>query len=393
MSAANTRGRRALIVGGGIGGLAAALSLAARQFEVDLFERASEFREIGAGIQLGPNSIRALQALNVSEPIAQKAVYPDALVMMDAVDGREIARIETGLAFRKRFGAPYGVIHRADLHGELVAACIGTPSIRLRTGHAVEGFSDQGDHVSANTSVGTFDGDLLIGADGLWSNIRQHIAQDGPPRRSGHIAYRAVLKTEDVPPHLRRNEMVLWAGPKCHLVHYPLRGGHLFNLVAVFHSDRYEEGWNSFGDPQELQARFANVHVDVRVMLGKIEEWRMWVLCDREPTATWSRGRVTLLGDAAHPMLQYLAQGAGMALEDAVCLGQLLADPEVPIPTALVTYQNARCLRSGRAQLTARLYGEFYHAAGVRRDIRNAFLSSGMNSEGLAWLYDPQPSF
>ena len=167
-------------------------------------------------------------------------------------------------------------------------------------------------------------GDALIGADGLWSRIREAVVGDGKPRVSGHIAYRAVLKREDVPAHLWSDDVLLWGGEKTHLVHYPLRRGELFNLVAVFHSNKYDEGWNTFGDTAELNERFAHAVPQVRELLDKIETWKMWVLCDREPVKNWTDRRVTLLGDAAHPMLQYLAQGAGQAIEDAVVLGEAL---------------------------------------------------------------------
>ena len=382
-------GRHALIIGGGVGGLATGLALARRGLSIDLFERSEEFKEVGAGIQLGPNSVRALAALGVEAETARLAVYPDALVMMDAIDGRQVARVETGQRFRERFGAPYGLIHRADLHRTLLKALQMQPGVRLHQGAAVSHIRQSETAVELEAPAGRFEGDVLIGADGLWSKVREAVVGDGPPRRSGHIAYRAVLPTEQVPEHLRRNEMVLWGGPKCHLVHYPLRGGEAFNLVAVFHSERFEEGWDVQADPAELHARFAGVHADVLTMLGKIEQWRMWVLCDREPVADWSRGRMAVMGDAAHPMLQYLAQGAGMALEDAVELGARLSDRAVPVDEALRTYAGRRYLRTGRAQLSARLYGEFYHADGVRRELRNNFLAAGMNPEGLAWLYDP----
>ncbi len=232
----------------------------------------------------------------------------------------------------------------------------------------------------------TYDAPALIGADGLWSTVRGQLIGDGKPRVSGHITYRAVLPPQEVPEYLRRWDMVLWAGPKCHLVHYPLRGGDLYNLVAVFHSNRYEEGWNSFGDPAELHERFAGTCADVKLMLGKISEWRMWVLCDREPIKAWSKGRVTLLGDAAHPMLQYLAQGAGMAMEDALCLARCL-DESDSVEAAFQAYPLKRYLRTGRVQLSARLYGEFYHADGVRRELRNEYVKN-IGYGGLAWLYD-----
>ena len=234
-------------------------------------------------------------------------------------------------------------------------------------------------------------GDALVGADGLWSRIREFVVGDGKPRVSGHIAYRAVLKREDVPAHLWSDDVLLWGGEKTHLVHYPLRRGELFNLVAVFHSNKYDEGWNTFGDTAELNERFGQAVPQVRELLGKIETWKMWVLCDREPVRNWSDRRVTLLGDAAHPMLQYLAQGAGQAIEDAVVLGEALRFTQGHVEDAFLKYQQARYLRTGRVQLTARFYGDIYHAAGVQRELRNRMFQSGTESAGFAglkWMYD-----
>jgi 2-polyprenyl-6-methoxyphenol hydroxylase-like FAD-dependent oxidoreductase len=208
---------------------------------------------------------------------------------------------------------------------------------------------------------------------------------------SGHIAYRAVLPIAEVPAHLRWNTVVLWAGPKTHLVQYPLRRGELFNLVAVFHSSRYEEGWNAYGDPDELHERFSAARPEVKLLLSKINAWKMWVLCDREPVKDWSEGPVTLLGDAAHPMLQYLAQGANMAIEDAVTLADLVERTEGDFAAAFQAYQEARYLRTARVQLTARFYGDVYHAAGATRDLRNSLLHGRDPQkayEGIAWLYD-----
>ena len=234
-------------------------------------------------------------------------------------------------------------------------------------------------------------GDALVGADGLWSRIRERVVGDGKPRVSGHIAYRAVLKREEVPEHLWSDDVLLWGGEKTHLVHYPLRRGELFNLVAVFHSNKYDEGWNTFGDTAELNERFAQAVPQVRELLGKIETWKMWVLCDREPVKNWSDGRVTLLGDAAHPMLQYLAQGAGQAIEDAVVLGEALRFTHGDVAAAFQKYQQARYLRTGRVQLTARFYGDIYHASGVQRELRNQLFQGGKESAGFAglkWMYD-----
>ena len=378
-----------IIVGGGIGGLATALALAQRGFAARVLEQAPEFKEIGAGIQLGPNSWRCLRALGVEAAAKPLASFPRALVMMDAVTAEEAVSIPLG-GFEQRFKAPYALIYRADLLKVLLDAASASPLIELRSSCKVTAFEDLGDQVSVTTSDGgSYSTPALIGADGLWSKVRAKLIGDGGPRVSGHITYRAVLPASEVPPDLRRSDMVLWAGPKCHLVHYALRGGELFNLVAVFHSDRYEEGWNATGDPAELHERFSGTCDFVKSMLNKITEWRMWVLCDREPIKEWSKGRVTLLGDAAHPMLQYLAQGAGMALEDSVTIAKCL-DEGKTVEEAFAAYSAARYLRTGRVQLTARLYGEFNHAEGVRRELRNAFVKN-MSYEGLAWLYEGQP--
>jgi salicylate hydroxylase len=381
-----------LIAGGGIGGLGAALALSKKGFASHVVEQASEFKEIGAGIQLGPNVFRMFDRLGLTEAILHWAAIPRALVMMDALDATEVTRVPLGDGFIHRFGGPYAVIHRADLQKVIYDACRKSDLITLTAGTKVTGFEDKGDRVVARLSGGSaLEGAALIGCDGLWSTIRPHIVGDGKPRVSGHIAYRAVLPMAEVPHELRRKEVILWAGPKTHLVHYPLRRGELMNLVAVFHSDRYEEGWDTYGDPGELHEKFRASCAEVQTMLGKIEAWRMWVLCDREPVRHWSRGRVTLLGDAAHPMLQYLAQGANMALEDAVCLADLLeANQGDPAP-AFLEYEAQRYLRTGRVQLTARFYGDVYHAAGVARELRKEMLSGGdpeARREGMAWLYD-----
>jgi salicylate hydroxylase len=389
-----------LIVGGGIGGLAAALALARNGRSVHLIEQTAEFREIGAGIQLGPNVFRMFDRLGVSDAVKALAAFPSRLVMMDALSGEEVTGIPLGEAFLARFEQPYALIHRSDLHSVLADACRRSPLIRLTTGSKVNQFDARAGRIVLGAEDGRqFEGCALIGADGLWSSVRQWIVQDGKPRVSGHIAYRGVLPIEEVPTHLRSNTMTLWAGPKNHLVHYPLRGGKLFNLVAVFHSDRYDEGWDTRGDPEELRRRFAGTQPQVQALLAKVETWRMWVLCDRDPIRHWSRGRATLLGDAAHPMLQYMAQGACMAVEDAVCLADQIELANGDFERAFIAYEDMRYLRTGRVQLMARVYGEFYHASGVARELRNRMLSGRTAEQSYAaldWLYGPnavpQPS-
>jgi 3-hydroxybenzoate 6-monooxygenase len=318
---------------------------------------------------------------------------------MDAISGEEVIRMKVGSdAFRERFGGYlYGVIHRGDLHQALLDACALDKRIELHTMAKGERYEDLGDRVALHLEDGRrIEGAALVGADGLWSKIRAQLIGDGKPRVSGHIAYRAVLPRAEVPDDLWQNNVVLWAGPKTHLVHYPLRRGQLYNLVAVFHSDRYEEGWDSFGDADELHRKFARERPEVKRLLDKINVWKMWVLCDREPVRHYSSGRVTLLGDAAHPMLQYLAQGANMAIEDAVVLAAHAELSRWDFAQAFRWYEDARYLRNARVQTTARYYGDIYHAAGVVREVRNWFLAPGPRSdpgakptfEGVAWLYD-----
>jgi len=381
-----------LIAGGGIGGFATALALTQKGFPVQVIERAADFHEIGAGIQLGPNVFRMFEILGVSEQMSHWAVFPDNLIMRDALDGSEVTRIPTGEPLHRRFGYPYAVIHRADLHKVLIDAVKRSPLATLTTSCKVSTYEDRGDRVVVHAESGrTFEGAALIGADGLWSAVRSQLVADGKPRVSGHIAYRGVIPLAEVPPHLRENNVVLWAGPKTHLVHYPLHRGEVYNLVVVFHSSRYEEGWDTYGDPGELRERFQGQHPKVREFLSMANEWKMWVLCDREPIGQWSRGRVTLLGDAAHPMLQYLAQGGCMAIEDAVVLARSLAEVGGDYEAAFLAYQQQRYLRTARVQLTARMYGDVYHAADATRDLRRQMLAGRTPEQaynGMAWLYD-----
>jgi 2-polyprenyl-6-methoxyphenol hydroxylase-like FAD-dependent oxidoreductase len=394
----NSRDEPVLVVGGGIGGLATALALAQKGRAVHVFEQAPEFKEVGAGIQLGPNVFQMFDLLGLTEAVSRLAVFPENLIMLDAISGEEVTRIPLGADFRVKFKHPYALIYRPDLLNVLLKACRQSGLIRLDTSRKVVAVKEFNGGVTVRTEEGrTYIGSALIGADGLWSTIRQIVVGDGKPQVAGHITYRAVLPTTEVPEHLRRWSMTFWAGEKVHFVIYPLRGGDLFNLVAVFHSNRYEEGWDSFGDPAELHERFAGTCEPVRTLLHKIESWRMWVLCDRPPVKTWSRGRITLIGDAAHPMLQYLAQGACMAIEDGVCLANKVEETQGDFAAAFAAYQQARYLRTGRVQIMARVYGEFYHASGVARELRNMMLSARTPEqayEAMEWLYgeDPGPT-
>jgi 2-polyprenyl-6-methoxyphenol hydroxylase-like FAD-dependent oxidoreductase len=392
---ANAKRAPVLIVGGGIGGLAAALALAQKGYPVQLLEQAAEFKEIGAGIQLGPNVFRMFELLGLTKLINRTAVYPQSMIMRDAMTGEEVTRVPLAdERFLNKFKYPYGVTHRSDLHAAILEACRGSDLIELHPSQKVVDVAERGDRVIVRTEDGrTYEGGALIGCDGLWSATRAHLVGYGKAAVSGHIAYRAVIPTAEMPEQYRWDSIVLWGGDKVHLVHYPLRRGELFNLVAVFHSDRFEEGWDSYGDPVELQERFAGKCEPVRTLLTKIESWRMWVLSDRPPIKEWSRGRMTLLGDAAHPMLQYLAQGACMAIEDAVCLADQVEKARGDFVSAFQAYQAMRYLRTGRVQIMARVYGEFYHATGVARELRNLTLGSRTPEQAIDamdWLYGEQ---
>lgn len=381
-----------LIAGGGIGGLAAAYALARQNIRVRVFEQMTGFREVGAGIQLGPNIFRVLDTIGLKDEMLAEAWQPDKLEMRDALTGETITTIPLGEAFVRRFGYPYAVTHRADIHAVFLEACRSHPLVSLEPDRRVVDFKDVGNSVTLwLDNREEVKGSALIGCDGVWSQIRAKVVNDGEPRLTGQIAYRAVLKRDDIPNDLRHPGVTLWAGPSNHLVHYPLRRGTLYNIVAVFHSNRYREGWNLRGDPDELWKHFSGQRPEVLRLLERVEAWTMWVLCDREPVKHWSRGRVTLLGDAAHPMLQYLSQGACMAVEDAVTLASILAAMPDDIPGAFQSYQDARYLRTGRVQLMSRVYGDVFHAEGVAAELRYQWLRRRTPEEAYesnAWLYD-----
>ena len=380
-----------LISGGGIGGLVTAYALARQGMPVRVFEQSPEFREVGAGIQLGPNIFRVLEKIGLKDAVLADAHRPPGQEMRDAVTGKLITQVPLGPAFFERFGQPYAVTHRADIHGTFLKACQSSNRIALETSRRVDGYEEHADGVAVTLENGErVDGRALIGCDGMWSGIRERIVGDGKPRVSGHIAYRAVLKREQVPKDLWRPDVVLWAGPRCHFVHYPLRRGELYNLVAVFHSDQYQEGWNAEGSKELLWKHFQGLRPEVMRLLDLIDTWRMWVLCDREPVKNWTKGRVTLLGDAAHPMLQYLAQGACMATEDAVTLAEKVAASPDDLPAAFKANEQERYLRTARVQIMARVYGDFYHARGVTAELRDLALAGRapqQSYDGVAWLY------
>jgi salicylate hydroxylase len=390
MSTAPQPSRPILVAGGGIGGLAAALALARQGYPVSVFEQAAELGEIGAGVQLGPNAFAAFDALGIGELTRDRAVYTERMVMMDAVDGGVVADIPLGEPFRTRFGNPYAVIHRADMHGALLDGVRATERIALHTSTRIERFEQGPGGITAHdANGGAHEGIALIGCDGVKSAVRQQLVGD-PVRVSGHVVYRAVVDRAEFPVDLQWNAAAVWAGPNCHLVHYPLRQGEQYNVVVTFHSRRPEEWSVTEGSKEEVESYFTGICDRARQLIHLPKSWKRWATADREPIAGWSQGRATLLGDAAHPLLQYLAQGACMALEDAVTLGAAVAAHPGDIAAALRRYQRSRVARTARVVLMTREMGRLYHAHGVERLVRNE-LWKGRTPErfydALEWLY------
>ena len=383
-----------IVAGGGIGGLAAALALVRQGFSVQVLEQSPEIGEIGAGMQLGPNAFHAFDALGIGDKTRSRSVFTDEMVMHDALDGALVGRIPTGEAFRKRFGNPYAVIHRVDVHQSLLEGAQETGRVELLTSTHVERIEQDETSVTVYDQHGkAYRGLALIGADGVKSVVRQQYVND-PARVTGHVVYRAVVDKKDFPPDLQWNAASIWVGPNCHLVHYPLRGGEQYNVVVTFHSRNTEEWGVTEGSAAEVESYFQGICPQARQLIDLPNSWKRWATADREPIGQWSFGLATLLGDAAHPTTQYLAQGACMALEDAVTLGEALRVNNGNFTKAFELYQRSRVARTARIVLSSREMGRIYHAKGVERLVRND-LWKGRTPErfydAMEWLYGWRP--
>ena len=385
-----------VIAGGGIGGLATALALAREKIPTEVLERRPAFGEDGAGIQIGPNGTRILAALGVAPMLEACAATPDALQIRDAMTGRDLARFPLGPWIAERYGAPYWTLHRRDLHRALIEAARQEPLIRIRTDMTVTALRDEPEGVAAVMADGeTANGSALIAADGAWSALRTNPFGGGAPRYTGKCAVRTVLPATDMPHELRRPEVNLWIGPDVHVVHYPVSGGEAVALVVIFDDGRIAGDWNSPCDRGWVGARrqrFAPVLKDV---VGRPDTWRRWSLLALETPPKFSVGRMALIGDAAHPVLPFLAQGGVMALEDAAVIARALAaDPEDPA-RAFAAYARERTPRVRRVADASRNNGRIYHMEGVMAAARNIALRHIPPERFMSrydWLYGWTPA-
>jgi salicylate hydroxylase len=377
-----------LIAGGGLGGLAAALATWRAGWEVRLFERASAFSEVGAGVQLGPNVTRILCNWGLERELAESAAFPDCLQVRSAISGAELSVMPLGREAFDRYGAPYATIHRADLHRMLCAAVMGQAGAHINLERGVSRFHDDGKAVTLTTSVGQqIEGDALLGADGLWSPVRQQLLDDGPPRITGHVAYRAMLLQSALPRFMRTTQVTAWLGPRLHVVQYPVRRGEWMNVVAIVHGPppADPQNWNHGASADDLHRALGVTCFALRDLIAVVPEasvnanpWHLWALADRPPVRgpeQMAQGRVALLGDAAHPMHPYMVQGAGMAIEDAAELARALSmDAAVDVSTRLQRYALARWQRVARMQARSVRGRKLLHAAGLKRFGRDALL-------------------
>ena len=385
-----------VIAGGGIGGLAAALACSRTGWQVSLLEQALEFGEVGAGIQLGPNAVRVLQAMGVEEALRRVAAFPERLEVRNALTTQLLGMLPLGQRAQQRYGAPYITIARADMHGLLLEAVRAQGGVNLHLDSRVVGIAQDAQQVRVQTVQDqTFEAPVLLGADGLWSQVRkQVVADDAPPRVTGHLAFRAMVPQSDLSAHLRSQVVTAWMGPDFHAVHYPVRSGEWLNVVCIVHGTVAgdPQSWDHSANAHELRSRMELAGGALHELIHAIPLWRLWPLTDREPmtsAAQHAKGRIALLGDAAHPMRPYLAQGAGMAIEDAAALAHCLQEVPNDVPQALARYAAMRWQRNARVQARAIRNGQIYHLRGlpqVGRDIALKLL--GARLMDVPWLYE-----
>jgi salicylate hydroxylase len=386
--------KQVLIAGAGIGGLAGALACSRAGWKVRVFERAAELSEVGAGIQIGPNVVRVLRGFGLEADLERVAAFPGRLQVRNALSGAELGVLPLGERSVRLYGAPYATIHRADLHRLLLEALEQRSDVRLGLGSWVVNFRETPHAVTLTTTEGLeVEADVLVGADGLWSRVRELMLNDGAPRVSGHLAYRAMVPQASLPERLRSQQVTAWLGPKLHVVQYPVRRGEWLNVVAIVHGqvDGELHSWDHDANGADLRKAMGHTCQPLQDLIAAIPEWRLWALCDRPPMkGAWqqAQGRVALLGDAAHPMRPYLAQGAGMAIEDAHELGRSLALDSLTAGERLQHYAQNRWQRCARVQARSIRNGGIFHADGLVRWGRDATLKLlGERVLDVPWLY------
>jgi salicylate hydroxylase len=387
--------RQLLIAGAGIGGMAAALACTQTGWTVHMSEQASVLSEVGAGIQIGPNVTRLLSRWGLHNALEQVAAFPQHLYVRDALSAQPLGHLPLGAAIQQRYGAPYATLHRADLL-DLLHKAVQQTSTHLQLDDSLQHFQQNASGVSmCGSSEQEVCGDALVGADGLWSPVRQWLLHDAPPRTTGHLAYRALVQQKNLPQALRSQHVTVWLGPHLHAVQYPVRNGDWLNVVVIVHGQlppqqSHLEHWDHSANATDLQSNLAGMCAPLQDLVRALPSWRLWMLFDRPPMTgahQHAQGRVALLGDAAHPMRPYLAQGAGMAIEDAAELGNVL-HPGSDIPAALAHYAQLRWQRNARVQARATRNGRIFHASGLVRWGRNqAMRLGGERVLDMPWLY------
>lgn len=381
-----------LVAGGGIGGLAAGVALSRAGASVRLIERSEHWGEVGAGIQIGPNVTRLLEGWGLGTALAQVAFWPRQLQARDARTGQVLGSLPLAERAQRLYGAPYGCIHRADLHALLLAAAQRL-GVDLQLGQTGSALSSQDELLTLHSQQGgRWQAQMLVGADGLWGRTRAELGLLDAPRFTGHLAYRALVPQEDLPAHLRTDQVTVWMGPRLHVVHYPVQGGNALNLVAIVHGElpADAQGWDAKAQPASLMQALGPVAGELQDRLQAMPSWRLWALHDRPPVRgpqQMAHASVALLGDAAHPMRPYLAQGAGMAIEDAHALAQAWGEVG-SVSERLQRYAQARWQRNARVQSRAIRNGEIFHAQGPVAWARNASMRLwGERVMDLPWLY------
>jgi salicylate hydroxylase len=357
-----------------------------------VLEQSESFREIGGGIQFCPNVFKIFDYLDLTPKIHDIAFFPESLIYMDGVNNTRYAHIPLRENIVKRFKYPYGVFYRREILQTLIQECKNYPLIQLVVSARVAEIEEKNDKVIVKTTNNqTYEGAALIGCDGIWSVVREYILGKKPPRITRSIAFRGLVPVNEVPEHLRPSSVVHWHMPNSHIVHYPISKTGLFNVVAEIESDEHYVPLETKAYLENFEKIFADSIENVQNLLKYIDKTKVYVLCDREPISNWSQGRITLLGDAAHPTLPHLTQGAGMAIEDAVVIAKHIDECKGDYETAFLNYQKERYLRTSYVQTMAKAYIDVHHATGIYRELRNYFFEKAKPEllyDMLGFLYD-----